>query len=437
MGNQRETQRNGARCIFSALLALLSQFRKDPKELVIEWYKKHKELVIKWYKILLVSSRAIALSLDPLFFFVPVIHEDKKCISEDKKMWINAIFWRSVLDFIYLVHFVVYFHKKKKEKGKSQWYLWMRFVFNILVILPIPQVLMSNILSEMRRAKYTSVKILNAVFLIQYGPRILQIYLSLKELEKSDNIPIIIRASFNFFLYILAGHVFGAFWYFFSTQRLTSCWRKACLHQGGCVQGSFNCDHRFGNLSALHDFCSIDSTNTSTFNFGIFLEARRSGILESMDFPKKLIYSAWWGLRNLSSFGSNLQTSTYIWENAFAFGISIFGLLLFLYFMGNLQVYMQGGAEKLMRDAEKSMQRRASESIRASESYRALESIENSPTESAPLYNQSSASRSIEISENERELKLDDAVVEKLLKELGQLYKQRSASKSIKKSEKW
>ena len=98
---------------------------------------------------------------------------------------------------------------------------------------------------------------------------------------------------------------------------------------------------------------------------------------------------------------------------------------------------MQGGAEKLMRDAEKSMQRRASESIRASESYRALESIENSPTESVPLYNQSSASRSIEISENERELKLDDAVVEKLLKELGQLYKQRSASKSIKKSEKW
>ncbi|KAK7859502.1 cyclic nucleotide-gated ion channel 1 [Quercus suber] len=215
-------------------------------------------------------------------------------------MWINAIFWRSVLDFIYLVHFVVYFYKEKKEKKKSQWYLWMRFMFDILVILPIPQVLMSNILSEMRRAKNTfSVKILNAVILIQYGPRILQIYLSLKELEGLDKIPIKIRASFNFFLYLLAGHVFGAFWYFFSTQRVTFCWRKACLHQGGCVQGSFNCDHRFGNLSALNDFCSIDSTNTSTFDFGIFLEARQSGILESMDFPKKLIYSACWGLRNL------------------------------------------------------------------------------------------------------------------------------------------
>ena len=99
------------------------------------------------YKILLVSSRAIALALDPLFFFVPVIHEDKKCISEDKKMWINAIFWRSVLDFIYLVHFVVKFYNEKKEdesnttSAKGQRYLWMWFMFDILVILPIPQVI--------------------------------------------------------------------------------------------------------------------------------------------------------------------------------------------------------------------------------------------------------------------------------------------------------
>ena len=67
---------------------------------------------------------------------------------------------------------------------------------------------MSNILSEMRRAKYTNnVTILNAVILIQYGPRILRIYLSLKKLEEYKNIPIPIRASFNFFLYLLAGHV--------------------------------------------------------------------------------------------------------------------------------------------------------------------------------------------------------------------------------------
>ena len=80
---------------------------------------------------------------------------------------------------------------------------------------------MSNILSEMRRAKYTNnVTILNAVILIQYGPRILRIYLSLKKLEELKNIPINIRASFNFFLYLLAGHVsfkvcLNSFFFFF------------------------------------------------------------------------------------------------------------------------------------------------------------------------------------------------------------------------------
>uniref|UniRef100_A0A7N2MVD7 Uncharacterized protein n=1 Tax=Quercus lobata TaxID=97700 RepID=A0A7N2MVD7_QUELO len=66
---------------------------------------------------------------------------------------------------------------------------------------------MSNILSEMRRAEYTNyVTILNAVILIQYVPRVLQIYLSLKKLDEHKNIPIPIRASFNFFLYVLAGY---------------------------------------------------------------------------------------------------------------------------------------------------------------------------------------------------------------------------------------
>ena len=45
--------------------------------------------------------------------------------------------------------------------------------------------------------------------------------------------------------------------------------------------------------------------------------------------------------RACSSYGSNLQTSAYIWENVFALGISIFGLLLFLYLLGNLQVSTQ------------------------------------------------------------------------------------------------
>ena len=42
-----------------------------------------------------------------------------------------------------------------------------------------------------------------------------------------------------------------------------------------------------------------------------------------------------------SSFGSNLQISSDVWENCFVLCITIFGLLLFLYYMGNFQVRIQ------------------------------------------------------------------------------------------------
>lgn len=43
--------------------------------------------------------------------------------------------------------------------------------------------------------------------------------------------------------------------------------------------------------------------------------------------------------RFCSSFGqNNLETSNYVWEKCFAVLISLFGLLLFTYFIGNLEV---------------------------------------------------------------------------------------------------
>ena len=92
----------------------------------------------------------------------------------------------------------------------------------------------------------------------------------------------------------------GAFWYFFSTQRLMACWHKACEIHGDGVEISFNCDHSFRKLSFLDDFCRIDDTpSPSSFDFGIFLEACRSRILESTGFLQKVLYCCWWGLRNL------------------------------------------------------------------------------------------------------------------------------------------
>lgn len=49
----------------------------------------------------------------------------------------------------------------------------------------------------------------------------------------------------------------------------------------------------------LNTSCPIKTPNTTRFDFGIFLNALDSGVVESMDFPQKFFYCFWWGLQNL------------------------------------------------------------------------------------------------------------------------------------------
>ncbi|CAL9007902.1 unnamed protein product [Prunus brigantina] len=163
------------------------------------------------------------------------------------------------------------------------------------------------------------------------------------------NIKLWIKGVLNFFLYILANHVFGAFWYFFAIQRMTTCWKIACRTGNRCESNTnFVCEnYHFRNTTLLNDLCPINSPNVTLFDFGIFVDVLQSGISESTNHPQKFSNCFWWGLRNLSSLGSNLQPSIDTWENLFAAFISVIGLLLFLYLIGNLQAYMQSDAARV------------------------------------------------------------------------------------------
>lgn len=165
-----------------------------------------------------------------------------------------------------------------------------------------------------------------------------------------------------------------------SIERETTCWKKACGNLSTCIHESLYCDDGSSNSSFLNESCPIKSSNTTLFDFGIFLEALQSGVTNSNDFPQKFFYCFWWGLQNLrlvlmvclillliylvrmlcnfiftatvfnfdidvilvicfcSSLGQNLKTSTYVWEICFAVFISIAGLVLFSFLIGNMQV---------------------------------------------------------------------------------------------------
>ncbi|KAH9677298.1 cyclic nucleotide-gated ion channel 1 [Citrus sinensis] len=287
---------------------------------------------------------------------------------------------RSFTDIFYIFHIILQFRTgfiapSSRVFGRGvlvedTWliakkYMSSHFLVDILAVLPLPQVVILIIIPNMGGSEVVNTKnLLKFVVLFQYVPRFLRIYPLYKEVTRTSGIlteTAWAGAAFNLFLYMLASHVLGASWYLFSIERETTCWKGHCKMDNGC---KLYCDDGQGNNAFLGDFCPIQPADTKLFNFGIFLGALESGIVESTYFPKKFFYCFWWGLRNLSSLGQNLETSTYVWEICFAVFISISGLVLFSFLIGNMQTYLQSTTTRLeemrvkRRDAEQWMAHR-------------------------------------------------------------------------------
>ncbi|XP_070681618.1 cyclic nucleotide-gated ion channel 1-like isoform X3 [Malus domestica] len=339
----------------------------------------------KWNKIFVLAC-IVAVSLDPLFFYIPVIDDANKCLGLDRKMEITASVLRSFTDIFYIVHIIFQFRTgfiapSSRVFGRGvlvqdAWaiarrYLSSYFVIDILAVLPLPQVVILIFIPKLGGSRTLNTKnLLKFVVLFQYLPRFIRIYPLYREVTRASGIlteTAWAGAAFNLFLYMLASHVLGAFWYLVSIERETTCWKAACGNNATICSGKdLYCDTASWNASTfLNSSCPIQDEDKLKFDFGIFLDALQSGIVESStDFPQKFFYCFWWGLRNLSSLGQNLATSTYVWEICFAIFISIAGLVLFSFLIGNMQTYLQSTTTRLeemrvkRRDAEQWMSHR-------------------------------------------------------------------------------
>ncbi|XP_022945924.1 cyclic nucleotide-gated ion channel 1-like isoform X2 [Cucurbita moschata] len=310
-----------------------------------------------WNKIFVLSC-VVAVSLDPLFFYVPVIDNRNKCLRLDEKVETVACILRLFTDLFYVVHIVFQFRTgfiapSSRVFGRGvliedSWAIAMRylssyFLIDIFSVLPLPQVMILINIHKIRGLRsWNTENLLKLAVLCQFVPRFLRIYPLYKEVTRTSGILIETAwagAAFNLFLYMLASHVFGSIWYLCSVEREAQCWHDACSKHPGCNLTSLYCGYNYsheGNLF-LNASCPIEKPNVGIFNFGIFLQALQSDIGES-HFPKKFLHCFWWGLRNLSALGQNLTTSTCKWENCFAILICISGLVLFASLLGNLQM---------------------------------------------------------------------------------------------------
>ncbi|KAM5560118.1 cyclic nucleotide-gated ion channel 1-like [Rosa sericea] len=307
--------------------------------------------------LLFAVSSMLYLLLDPLFLYAPLINENTKCLVLDNRVKIAALFFRSLGDVRYLIRIYLLI---KEGWGKSPSRRKMlRLASDTVSILPIPQVAILIFLPKMRGSNsLKTMTFLNSLIASQYFPRIYPIFVLFKEInteridDRRDRIPkwssIVVNNPkwssivVNMFGYIIASHMFGAFWYFFSIQREIECWGHACRIENGCEFSTSCVQNTYRNLTLLENSCPTNPPNKQVFDFGVFHDALQSGMQKSTNFPQKFLQCLSWGIRNMSSFGSNLSaTSANGGENLLVVLFSIFGLVLFMYLLGHAQTFMQ------------------------------------------------------------------------------------------------
>ncbi|XP_044504589.1 cyclic nucleotide-gated ion channel 1-like [Mangifera indica] len=309
-----------------------------------------------WNLVFLVSC-VTAILLDPLFLYIPVINDKKKCLGLDKNWGTALIFVRSFFDFFHFMYIIFQLHAhflrnlminrrgflKDRSWEIARKYFLYDFPIDILSILPLPQGVIGVLIRGWKIRN--PMKLLQYFVLMQYVPRLIRLYPLFRKVKRtSRNLydSTVTKVAFNLLLYMLASHVYGSLWYFLAIERETVCWKRACVNPPGCSRISIYCrDVNLGDFALLDNLCPTKQPNTTVFDFGIYQDALQSGIVEVTDLPQKFLYSFVRGLQILSSLGQNLRTSSSIWENFFAVLVILSGWTILLYLIGNVQIYLQ------------------------------------------------------------------------------------------------
>uniref|UniRef100_A0A6N2K9L1 Uncharacterized protein n=1 Tax=Salix viminalis TaxID=40686 RepID=A0A6N2K9L1_SALVM len=169
---------------------------------MISWRKNnldHKGLFLQRGNKIVVLSCLMAVSLRPLFFYVPVIDDRKKCLSVDSTMEITASVLRSFTDIFYMLHITLQSHG---------------FIVPLLGLkspsTPTGKVVILIINLKMADSSYLNAKnVLQFVVIFQYVPRFTRIYPFYKKSTTSAQLTKTAwaGAAFSLFLFMLASHV--------------------------------------------------------------------------------------------------------------------------------------------------------------------------------------------------------------------------------------
>jgi cyclic nucleotide gated channel len=129
-------------------------FPEDLKVSEKKIFDPQDEFLLFWNKLSVVSC-IMAVSVDPLFYYLPVITQSSNCIGIDRKLAITVTTVRSIVDAFYLIHMALQFRTayiapSSRVFGRGELvidpaqiarrYLRRYFIVDFLAVLPLPQV---------------------------------------------------------------------------------------------------------------------------------------------------------------------------------------------------------------------------------------------------------------------------------------------------------
>ncbi|XP_004510302.1 cyclic nucleotide-gated ion channel 18 [Cicer arietinum] len=350
------------------------------------------EFVAYWNKVFLVTS-LLALFIDPFYFFLPTVG-GPACLTADPKLSIFITILRSFADLFYCLHMAMKFRTafvapNSRIVGRGELvmdprqialrYLKSDFVIDLAATIPLPQIVIWLVIPASSGSKADHANnTLALLVLIQYVPRLFLIFPLNQRIQKTTGVIAKtpwIGAAYNLVLYMLASHVTGATWYLSSIGRQFNCWKTQCQQENRshsliCMNTFLDCNSLeiperkyWINVTRVVSKCDAKSKINIKYKFGMFADAFLNDVVTT-SFKERYFYCLWWGLRNLSSYGQNLDTTTYLLETLFCIILCIAGLVLFSLLIGNMQTYLQSMSVRLeewrirKRDTEEWMRHR-------------------------------------------------------------------------------
>ncbi|EYU44727.1 hypothetical protein ABFS82_08G013800 [Erythranthe guttata] len=381
----------------SSASAAASASSDEPNSLSILWHYQildpNSDIVNHWNHVFLIAC-LISLFIDPLYFYLPYVVDGQACMSTDTHASVLITYSRTITDVFYLLHMLMKFRMafvapSSRVFGRGELvmdpheitmrYLKSDFIIDLTATLPLPQIVIWYVIPATKtKGSGHSNNTLALIVLIQYIPRLFVIFPLNNRIIKTTGFiakTAWAGAAYNLLLFMLASHVLGASWYLASIGRQHSCWQERCNDEYDkippCRFEFLDCTNAEAsslerqywlNMTSVLSRCDAKNDD-SDFKFGMFADAFTSEVA-SASFLEKYLYCLWWGLRNLSSYGQNLETSTYIGETSFCIVLCIFGLILFAQLIGNMQTYLQSMTVRLeewrirRRDTEEWMRHR-------------------------------------------------------------------------------